>query len=688
MEDGREDPNLILILRGKRGAPADGLGLAHNSERSIVPPVLPQRRKLNPRSQKTALELELEADSDSSVENEERHESLQLTFTKPPTDITRGFSFGTDKKRCDVLLAGQRTRGISGVHFIITLDEQGRLVLKDVSTNQTAVSYDRRGAEHWRRRFKWILFLDNKKQTRVYLTDDFYLDIIRPSHGSCQKQYQANVKAYLEASGDSSLALGGLNVPSQDPTRPRTPIDDPIYLPIMPIGRGAFGTVSKVVDVSTGLTYASKTLSESFDFNNSEKKEFERKEFEKEMQLMKNLVHDHIVKFVRSTERPLQLIMEYMPFGNLRHQDEVHPISTAEVELLLAQGLDALRYMHSADTTHRDIKPENILVGGRRDSFYIKLGDFGFSKKGYSNKVDIWALGVVVLEFTHGIPQASRADHHKAIASAAQEALHRSKNSQLFSMLSRMLQINPLDRPSAYDLFEGKSTIDFSSENSAYPFGSTTPTNRGLYMQSGRVSASPDGARQTSAANMQSPTQKRQRSHTSSNGCGVKRPRNLTGYDSLAQLQIDKTVRGVGAGAAPVDHATRRRLEYSYQDGTGGDFNRKKSDVIYRRQASGAPGSTYSSGKQRERQAESVADPFSPDSERQHDLGADADESLSGRSQSAITRDLTPPDQLRKGTAGSVSTLSNNNSIRNNETRNNPKDSSHKDDSKNGKIRP
>lgn len=393
---------------------------------------------------------------------------------------------------------------------------------------------------------------------------------------------------------------------------------------------------------------------------------------------------------MRSTENPLQLIMEYMPFGNLRHQDEVHPISTAEVEVLLAQGLDALRYMHSADTTHRDIKPENILVGGRRDSFYIKLGDFGFSKvgdslkslvgtkiyeapeidsyhrnwKGYSNKVDIWALGVVVLEYTHGIPQASRADHHKAIAFAAQEALHRPQNSQLFFMLSRMLQINPLDRPSAYDLFEGESTIDFSSESSGYPFGSTTPTNRGLYMQSGRVSASPDGTRQTSAANMQSPTRKRQQSNTSSNGCRVKRSRNLTGYDSLAQLQSDKTVRDVGAGATPFDHGSRRRLEYSYQDGAGGDFNRKQSDVIDRRQASGAPGSAYSSGKQRERQAESVADPFSRDSERQHDLGADADELLSGRSRSAITRDLTPSDQLRKGTAGSVSTLSNNNSIR------------------------
>lgn len=291
MDDGREDPNLILIVRGKWGAPADALGLPHNSERSIVSPVLPPQCKPKPRRRKTALKLDLEEDSDSFGEDDEAVKSLQLTFTKPPTDITRGFLFGTDKKRCDVLLAEQKSRGISGVHFVITFDEEGRLVLKDVSTKQTSVSYDDKGAKHWRRGFKWILFIRKTRETHIHLPNGLCLDIILPSHDSCQHQYQANVKAYLEASSDSSLALGGLNVPSQDPTRPRTPIDDPIYLPIATIGAGAYGTVSEVVDVSTGLTYASKTLSESFDFDSSEKKEFERKEFEKEMQLMKNLVH-------------------------------------------------------------------------------------------------------------------------------------------------------------------------------------------------------------------------------------------------------------------------------------------------------------------------------------------------------------------------------------------------------------
>jgi aurora kinase len=87
----------------------------------------------------------------------------------------------------------------------------------------------------------------------------------------------------------------------------------------------------------------------------------------------------------------------------------------------------ALKYLHKKHVIHRDIKPENILVGMHGE---IKISDFGWSvhapnnrrntmcgtldylppemlKSGsqdnyYSEKVDLWSLGVLTYEFLVG----------------------------------------------------------------------------------------------------------------------------------------------------------------------------------------------------------------------------------------------------------------------------------------------
>jgi serine/threonine protein kinase len=91
----------------------------------------------------------------------------------------------------------------------------------------------------------------------------------------------------------------------------------------------------------------------------------------------------------------------------------------------IAQMADALGYLHAKHVMHRDIKPENILIGINGE---LKIGDFGWSVHAPSNrrntlcgtldylppemvenrehtdKVDLWALGVLTYEFLVGAP--------------------------------------------------------------------------------------------------------------------------------------------------------------------------------------------------------------------------------------------------------------------------------------------
>ena len=123
------------------------------------------------------------------------------------------------------------------------------------------------------------------------------------------------------------------------------------------------------------------------------------------------------------------LVMPYLPLGNLEDLHSECPIAVEETIDLFFQALSALRYLHSRGVAHRDLKPENILVESR-SPLSIKLADFGLANDGpdlktvcgtqrytapevylgskYTASVDIWSLGVIVLQYMYGLPKAPR----------------------------------------------------------------------------------------------------------------------------------------------------------------------------------------------------------------------------------------------------------------------------------------
>ncbi|CAG9573417.1 conserved hypothetical protein [Leishmania major strain Friedlin] len=173
------------------------------------------------------------------------------------------------------------------------------------------------------------------------------------------------------------------------------------------------------------------------------------------------------------------------------------------------QCLDALAYLHALCIVHRDIKPSNIYLSKRDGT--VKIGDFGVSKllqsaepftltfvgtpfylcpelcmgDPYSFGADIWALGVVLYELyclklpftsdnvlaqiyviTEGKYDTAALSTPHAFAESQQAVLEtlygpsflrseRLLHSLVVSMVGKMLQVDPAERPSAEELLAG-----------------------------------------------------------------------------------------------------------------------------------------------------------------------------------------------------------------------------------------
>ncbi|TKA49288.1 hypothetical protein B0A55_13047, partial [Friedmanniomyces simplex] len=205
-------------------------------------------------------------------------------------------------------------------------------------------------------------------------------------------------------------ALGIQSVASTAaPSGTHTPEHEPILLEQETLGRGAYGVVARVWDVSTGREYASKR------FTNLDKSDLE-----KEACLMRQSPH---------------LVMEYVPMGNLEGQHRQRKISEDEAITILQQVLSALVFLHeqSPPIVHRDIKPENLLVQSRQP-IHIKLGDFGLSKASED------------LKTLCGTPMylpPELAKYHGSKSSRLVEHLNDWESEELIDVLSEMIVMDP-----------------------------------------------------------------------------------------------------------------------------------------------------------------------------------------------------------------------------------------------------
>ncbi|MEO0190655.1 MAG: UvrD-helicase domain-containing protein, partial [candidate division WOR-3 bacterium] len=184
------------------------------------------------------------------------------------------------------------------------------------------------------------------------------------------------------------------------------------------LGGGRFGDVFLAYDTILETQFALKI---------SRMRKEEIVMLKDEAKLLASLNHPNIVRFynIDFIENKFVLVMEYIKGRTLREVIKEGGIEINEFLNIAQQILDGINYAHKIGVLHRDLKPENILI---TENNTIKITDFGlarFLKTGsiaastagtpiymapevwsgkFSEKSDIWSIGVIFYELLTGIP--------------------------------------------------------------------------------------------------------------------------------------------------------------------------------------------------------------------------------------------------------------------------------------------
>ncbi|CAF0863171.1 unnamed protein product [Rotaria sordida] len=257
--------------------------------------------------------------------------------------------------------------------------------------------------------------------------------------------------------------------------------DDPIarFIIQKKIGSGAAGDVDLAIDTKTNTKIAIKRMLWS--------KQPRKELIVGEILVMKNCRFRSIVNFLDCYLRPneLWIVMEYMNGGQLTQIVEQTVLDEGQMAAVTKECLEALQFLHSKNIIHRDVKSDNVLVGFDGS---VKLTDFGFcaqlasteslrttmvgtpywmspeviKKLKYDRKVDIWSLGILVIEMIDGSPPYINEQPFRAMCKIAmqQEPPSISAESQerisndAMNFLKRCLQIDPRQRADTSELLE------------------------------------------------------------------------------------------------------------------------------------------------------------------------------------------------------------------------------------------
>ena len=196
--------------------------------------------------------------------------------------------------------------------------------------------------------------------------------------------------------------------------------DKPQYQRCRTIGAGAFAQVSLLKNINTNSYTALKSI---------DRKKLKTRDLcliMNEIVILKSLDNIFINKMKNNVDavKCIDILLEFESGGDLHTVFTIiknENISEKEALFYIAEISLGVEYLHLREVIHRDLKLENILVSG---TGHIKICDFGFAcianrcievcgtigylcpeiiqNLPYTNKVDIWCIGVMAYTLVYG----------------------------------------------------------------------------------------------------------------------------------------------------------------------------------------------------------------------------------------------------------------------------------------------
>ena len=143
---------------------------------------------------------------------------------------------------------------------------------------------------------------------------------------------------------------------------------------IFQIAKGGYGSVALYKKISTGDMYAIKTV----DIKAMKEKKLSST-LKNETSILNEINNDYVVKcyYIWKDKVNFYYAMEFMPGGDLFKLLSTIVLPKPTIQLISAEVILALNYLHSLNIIHKDLKPENILISKEG---HFKITDFGLSQ--------------------------------------------------------------------------------------------------------------------------------------------------------------------------------------------------------------------------------------------------------------------------------------------------------------------
>ncbi|CAF0809215.1 unnamed protein product [Adineta ricciae] len=288
----------------------------------------------------------------------------------------------------------------SSVHFKIIHDEiKNYVYLEDLSSNGTYVNGEKIGK--------------NKKQI---LENNAEIALSSKTH---------RVYIYMDANASEDTSIPAVIKQK--------------YIVSKPIGRGAYGEVKLCFLRDTCDRYAMKIIAKKTFTHLGPQALVFNQQIKSECSILQRLNHPCIIRIhdVHETHDALYIILELVEGGELFDRIVAHgQFDESTSKFLFRQMCIGVKYLHDSSITHRDLKPENVLLTSPETTeALIKITDFGLSRLinetslmktfcgtpnylapeilasrgegSYTNKVDVWSLGVILYICLVGYPPFS-----------------------------------------------------------------------------------------------------------------------------------------------------------------------------------------------------------------------------------------------------------------------------------------